>query len=120
MRDANGWFSRFHPSDAALTACKEVVDAWKQKHGFHTNLEEPTWKLAARVKSWIGPKSVSAGVGDVIGGLLGHERVPEGALEQLGEQLTRRLLADGLLGQRTDIKAAAPAQAIEFGPGTRA
>lgn len=119
MRDANGWYTRFPPSDEALQACQEVVGAWKKTHGINANLDEPTWKLAARVKSWVGPRSVAAGVEDVIGGRIGHMEIPEGALEQLGEHLARRLLTDGLLGARPDPKQA-QAKPVDFGPGTRA
>jgi hypothetical protein len=115
---ADGWFTRFPPSDAVLAACNDVVSQWRETHGVRVNLEEATWKLAARVNSWLGPKSVQAGVGDVIGGRLGGEELPDGALDQLGERLARRLLEEGLLGRREVPKPAV--KPLDFGNGTQA
>lgn len=98
---ANNWFTRFPPSDASLKACNEVVASWKEANNINTNLEEPTWKLAARVNSWIGPRSVQAGVIDIIGARI---KISEDLLIQLAEQLTRRLLADDILGKREVMK----------------
>lgn len=95
---SNDWFTRFPPSDKALEACKEVVAEWKNDMGVSMNLEEITWKIAARVNSWIGPKSVEAGVKDLIGGWW-TANWPERAVDVLAERLTRRLLAEELLGR---------------------
>lgn len=95
---SSNWFTRFPPSDKALLACREVVERWKEEMGVKLNLDETTWKLAARVNSWLGPRSVEAGVMDLMGGKPFGE-LPEGAMTLLIERMTRRLLADELLGR---------------------
>lgn len=95
---SSNWFTRFPPSDRALLACREVVEQWKKDMGVELNLEETTWKLAARVNSWLGPRSVEAGVMDLMGGKP-FGNLPEGAMALLIERMTRRLLTDELLGK---------------------
>lgn len=101
----NAWFTRFPPSDAALEACQQSVNDWKEEIGVELNLEETTWKLAARVNSWIGPKSVEAGVKDLIEPKIKGLNIPEDSLVRLSDVLARRLLAEELLGRPVTAKA---------------
>lgn len=92
--------SRFPPSDAALNACTEVVQKWASEHGIESSLEEPIHILASRVNSWIEPRSVFAGVDDVMGIYMvespDKEKNKE-ILTDLGNLLSLRLAEDNLL-----------------------
>lgn len=86
---------KFAPSAAAVSACLAVVNDWKEEHQVESNLEEATHVLASRVNSWVTPQSVSAGVQDVLVGVLPPQF--KDAIVQLGDRLGKRLMADGLL-----------------------
>jgi len=119
MRDENGKTLRGAPNTDALTACQLVVREWKDKHNISMNLDDAAWTLASRARSWIGPKSVAAGVDDIMGALRREMKVNQEAILELGEHLARRLVTEGLIGIRKEVPVA-PAKPIDFGPGTRA
>lgn len=88
--------SRFLPSDEAIDACREVIEEWKKEHQIDKNMDEPTHQLASRVRSWISPSSVAAGVQDIMSAFLAGPRQNE-KINQLGQKLGARLMNDGLL-----------------------
>lgn len=86
------------PAPSARAVCAAVVDEWKAVHCPRANLEIETRMATARVPSWISPRSVLAGVGDIFcttrvdGRPLASE-----AVEDLANRLAHRLSDEGLL-----------------------
>lgn len=96
--------NKHQPNADALLACKDVIQAWQEKHPA-LNVEVDTfamqYTLASRVRSWISPLSVIAGTKDIATPFIsrnypGLENMG-GIIEDLGEALARRLADDELL-----------------------
>lgn len=101
---------RFPPSEQAVLACEEIVASWQKEHELNVNLEKETYILASRTRSWLTPRSVVAGVSDVLSPAFRNQELPEGSLLQLGENLAKRLLTEDLLGPvKREPKPAPPA-----------
>lgn len=105
QNEENTWFTRFPPSQAALEICQQSVQEWQKELDILLDLEETTWKMAARVNSWIGPKSVEAGVRDLVGPKVRTLDIPDQALTNLSDNMARRLLEKDLLGRPIKAKA---------------
>lgn len=86
---------KFAASEESLAACTEVINDWRDEHKVEVNLEESIRMLASRVKSWVTPHSVAAGVNDVMSATLGSGMKEQ--ITQLGDRLGKRLMEEGLL-----------------------
>lgn len=86
---------KFAATEETLAACVEVINDWRDEHKIEANLEESTRMLASRVKSWVTPHSVAAGVNDVMLATLGPG--VKDKVNQLGERLGKRLMNEGML-----------------------
>lgn len=88
---------KFAPSLTSIAICKEIIEAWKEEHGIEVALEEQAMQLASRVNTWVAPRSVLAGVTDVVTPHITGREDREAVIEQLGNRLGQRLMDDGLL-----------------------
>lgn len=90
---------KFAPTDEAQKICTDAIKDWASQHNITENLDEQSYRLASRVSSWISPRSVIAGVQDILSAHLGKRYPPEvlQSLSDLGDNLGRKLEEAGLL-----------------------
>lgn len=87
---------KFTPSDIVIIACFDSLKKWQEEFKVDGNFNEPVSKLAMRVTSWVGPRSVSAGVEDLMGPYVRKEDYEK--LIHFSDLLSKRLIDGGLLG----------------------
>lgn len=100
--------SRHQPSPQTLSAVKEVLSDWREKHlilnegeNSQVNMDWFEYTLASRVRSWIAPQSVIAGTKDLATPFLSRsmkniENLAE-LIDDLAEKLARKLVEEELL-----------------------
>ncbi len=87
------------PFEKALEIISEEMSKWKEIHFKDVDFQEQERVLAARTGSWIAPRSVIAGVTDIMSAiaLTDGTRITPAQIEQLGNNIAKQLLENGLL-----------------------
>lgn len=82
-----------------VLATDDVLEQWSSVHCPDASLVLQARQIASRMPTWIAPRSVHAGVRDVMATV--PDTISPAAIEQLCDAITRRMNEDGLFGLMT-------------------